>query len=111
MNMSMVTPSIGSWFSSQNETEIFEVVAVDETAQTIEIQYIDGAIHEYDFVTWQTLALQPAAAPEDWRAPFELNNEDAWCDDRAWRPDNWSGVLTQIEPDSLLDREDFEFPS
>ncbi|MFO1422853.1 MAG: DUF6763 family protein [Candidatus Competibacteraceae bacterium] len=42
--MSDVDPIIGNWYRNQETGNDFEVVALDEDAQTIEIQYFDGEL-------------------------------------------------------------------
>ena len=49
---------------------------------------------------WKDLYLAAVEAPEDWRSPFELNNEDQVYNDQTLVPENFFlGVLTELEPD------------
>ena len=64
-------PEIGSWYRDNTDGQLFEIVALDEDDQTIEIQYFGGAVEELDFSMWQELELTSAAPPEDWSGPFD----------------------------------------
>jgi hypothetical protein len=44
---------------------MFQVVAVDETGDCVEIQDCDGDVDEVDLEAWFAMPLEPAAAPED----------------------------------------------
>ena len=70
--MSDVDPIIGSWYRNQETGNDFEVVALDEDAQTIEIQYFDGEVEELDLDDWYDLAIEAIEAPEDESGPFDM---------------------------------------
>lgn len=75
--MSDVDPIIGNWYRNQETGNDFEVVALDEDAQTIEIQYFDGELEELDLDAWYELAIESIEEPEDWSGPFdELEPDD-----------------------------------
>ncbi len=78
--MASLAPRIGNWFISGADQQLFEVVAIDEHANTIELQYVDGEVSEIDMESWRHLHVEPAAAPEDWSAPFEMESEDLETD-------------------------------
>lgn len=48
-------PAVDHWYKSVNG-DIFEVVAVDEKDDGIEIQYLDGSIEELDEDSWESLS-------------------------------------------------------
>jgi len=106
--MNHLTAEISTWYEDLTTGAIFEVVAIDEISGTIEYQHVDGEVGEFDMSTWQQLHLLPAEAPEDWRSPYELNKEDSFSGDHAMVPENWSGALTDIEPDLLDLGDDFQ---
>jgi len=68
-------PKIGRWYRRPNG-QLFEVVAVDEDDQTIELQFFDGTIDEVDQDTWSILLVQRVAAPEDWSGSVDMDPED-----------------------------------
>lgn len=73
--MAVQYPVIGKWYRRPNGT-LFEVVAVDEDARTIEIQQFDGTIDEVDLENWQRLLLIEVSAPEDWSGSVDMDPED-----------------------------------
>jgi len=73
--MAVQSPTIGQWFRRPNGT-LFEVVAIDEDAATIEVQQFDGTIDEFDAEAWPNLLLIEAAAPEDWSGSMDMDPED-----------------------------------
>ena len=46
--MSSTKPIVGQWYRGATN-ELFEVVAIDDEDQTIEVQYFDGSITEMEF--------------------------------------------------------------
>ncbi|CDH44919.1 MAG: hypothetical protein IPL59_19385 [Candidatus Competibacteraceae bacterium] len=75
--MSDVDPIIGNWYRNQETGNDFEVVALDEDAQTIEIQYFDGELEDLDLDAWYELPIESIEAPEDWSGPFdEMESDD-----------------------------------
>lgn len=80
--MSDVDPIIGNWYRNEETGNDFEVVALDEDAQTVEIQYFDGELEELDLDAWYELPLEAIETPEDWSGPFdELEPDDLGYDE------------------------------
>jgi hypothetical protein len=82
-------PIVGNWYMHLDRGEKFEVVAVDEDARLIEIQYYDGDIDEIDLYAWYQLPLDPIEPPEDQTAPLDRVEPDDL--DYTWTalPENW----------------------
>ncbi len=76
-------PAIGKWYLDNADHQLFEIVAIDEEDDTIEIQYFDGSIEELDSELWNEMELTSAAPPEDWSGPFDDLEADDMPD-----PDN-----------------------
>jgi hypothetical protein len=76
--MNVVKPIVGQWY--RGATELFEVVAIDDQDQTIEIQYFDGTVTEMEFDAWNEHLLDElidaADAPEDWSGAVDVETED-----------------------------------
>jgi hypothetical protein len=72
-------PIVGQWYRGVTD-ELFEVVAIDDEDETIEIQCFDGTIAEMDFESWnlqiRDRALDAADAPEDWSGAVDVERED-----------------------------------
>ncbi len=74
--MSDVDPIIGNWYRNEETGDDFEVVAIDEDAQTIEIQYFEGELEELDLDAWYELPIESIEAPEDWSGPYDDMDSD-----------------------------------
>ena len=64
-------PIVGNWYSHRDKGALFQIVALDEDAGTIEIQEFDGGLDELDLDEWRTLLVDSAAQPEDWGGPLD----------------------------------------
>nr|MDQ2694216.1 hypothetical protein [Pseudomonadota bacterium] len=69
--MSDLDPIVGNWYKDLESEADFEVVAVDEAAQTVAIQYFEGEVEELDLDAWNAMVLEPIEPPEDWSGPFD----------------------------------------
>jgi hypothetical protein len=77
--MNVVKPIVGQWYRG-GTNELFEVVAIDDEDETIEIQYFDGTVAEVEFDSWNEQLLDDlidaADAPEDWSGAIDMEAED-----------------------------------
>ena len=73
--MAVQYPDIGQWFRRPNGT-LFEVVAVDEDSETVEIQRFDGTIDEVEIERWPNLMLIEVSPPEDVSGSLDMDPED-----------------------------------
>lgn len=73
--MAVAYPVIGKWFRRPNGT-LFEVVALDESQGTIEVQFFDGTIDEVELESWPELLLIEVSAPEDWSGSVDMDPDD-----------------------------------
>jgi hypothetical protein len=105
--MKTLSPQIGGWYKDLQSNALFEVVAVDSSAQLIELQYLDGEVAEYDLEAWRELTLLSVEPPEDWRTPFELDDPDYLDPDEPYHPEDWRSPLNFIEPEFMHGVEDF----
>ncbi len=73
-----IEPIVGDWYSSHGE--LFEVVAVDEAENVLEVQYADGTVAELDLDDWalQSKAgtLRTAEPPEDVSGAIDVESDD-----------------------------------
>jgi hypothetical protein len=105
--MKMLSPVIGGWYKDLQTNAMFEVVDWDPTTLTIETQYLDGEVSEYDLDAWREMLLVRAEAPEDWRTAFELDDEDLLDPDLPFHPEDWNSPVNAIEPDAMYGVEDY----
>lgn len=105
--MSQLTPKIDQWYQDSRTGTLFEIVAWDTDENTVQVQYLDGEIADLDLEFWAELALQPAAAPEDWRSAFELDDDAFSADpDAALHPTAWASPVSSVEPETMVGVED-----
>ena len=91
-------PRIGDWYKDIQTGELFEVVALDEADESVDIQYFEGDVEELDFDTWFEMDLDVAEPPEDWSAPYgSMERDDLGFSDTAIHPEDWSGPLTELD--------------
>lgn len=78
MATQILEPVIGDWYRSHGQ--LFEVVAMDEDEQLIEIQHADGNLEEMDLDDWITRcranSLDTAEPPEDAGVAADHQSED-----------------------------------
>ena len=73
-------PVVGQWYENIDENESFRVLSVDEDAELIEIEYLDGDIEEIDVDTWAEFDLDKIDQPEGWSGA-EIGADDEDDDD------------------------------
>jgi hypothetical protein len=76
-------PVVGQWYENVEENESFRVLSIDEDAELIEIEYLDGDIEELDLETWRELDLDKIEQPEGWTGGA-ANDDDEDEDDEDW---------------------------
>ncbi|MEE9339120.1 MAG: DUF6763 family protein [Methylococcaceae bacterium] len=70
-------PVLHRWYKDIENDLTFKVVAIDSKDQSVEVQYQDGDIGEYDIDTWYNSTFDYVEAPEDWSAPYgDIDTED-----------------------------------
>jgi hypothetical protein len=81
-------PVVGQWYENIDENDSFRVLSVDEDAELIKIEYLDGDIEEIDADVWAEFDLDKIEQPEGWSgeaigAPGDEDDEeeDDWGDD------------------------------
>ena len=94
--MSMLTPSVGHWYQNL-EGELLEVVAYDPDEGTIEVQFYDGTVEEYDPDTWEELELVAAAPPEDWSGSMDIAREDIQTPEIWAETEDWMRELDRMD--------------
>ncbi len=99
--MNVQKPGIGEWYRLRGG-ELLEVVAFDAADGTIEVQYFDGTVEEFDYDDWRSQrasgAIEEAEAPEDWSGSVDVEPEDGRAevdldeDDKRLRADRLDGL-------------------
>ncbi len=79
-------PVKGQWYENVEEEETFRVLSVDEDAEIVEIEYLDGEIEELDLEEWHELDLELTDEPEGWSDEDDEDDED-WDEDEEEEED------------------------
>ena len=82
-------PVPGKWYQDLEEEESFRVLKVDEDAELIEIEHLDGEIEEVDLETWHEMDLEPTQEPEGWAESDEEEEEEEEEEDEDEDDEDW----------------------
>lgn len=101
-------PVVGNWYRDLDEKESFLVLSVDEDAEMIEIQHVDGDIEEIDLDTWAELDLDPTDEPEGWSgSESDDDDDDDWDEDEEDdEDDDWDDEDDEDDDDDDFDDRD-----
>lgn len=69
-------PVVGNWYRLLDSGATFSVVAIDDAADAIEVQYFDGDIDEFERDEWYELNLEAIDEPEDFSGSLDVDNVD-----------------------------------
>ncbi len=95
--MASFNPTVGGWYKNMVTGETFEVVALADDGQNIEIQFFEGEVAELESEIWDELVLSPLPPPEDFSGPYDdLEPEDIESDGSA-NGHRWNNPLDQLE--------------
>ena len=89
-------PVKGQWYENVEDEETFRVLSVDEDAEIVEIEYLDGDIEELDLEEWHEFDLELIEEPEGWSDEDEDEDED----------DDWDEEDDEDEDDDWDEDED-----
>jgi hypothetical protein len=71
-----VDPILEQWYSHLDKGQKFQVVAMDEDAHVVEIQYFDGAVDIVSEEDWEELDLDMIEPPANMAGPMDLANKE-----------------------------------
>jgi len=99
--MATVTdPVIESWYKDVENNLNFKVVAID--GDSIDVQYLNGEIGNFDKESWYNSTFDYIEAPEDWSAPYgNLEVDDLGYSDPDTHFDPGSEEMNVID---MIDR-------
>ena len=101
-------PAAGQWYENLEENESFRVLSVDEDAETVEIEYLDGDIEEIDLDTWAELDLDKIDEPEGWAGSDQDVDDDDDDDDDEDLDETWDDDEEDEDDDDDWDDEEEE---
>jgi hypothetical protein len=98
-------PVKGQWYENREDEETFRVLSVDEDAELVEIEYLNGDVEELGLDIWHELDLERIEEPEGWADAQDEGDEDedededaddedeaeddAWDDEDEDEDDDW----------------------
>lgn len=94
MAIALCNPEIGSWYRDI-ENCLFEVVAV-ENEDSIEVQYADGDVTEYDRESWDLMCVNRISDPCVGIEYSEETIEEEVLPEQM-KPISWDNVIGEIE--------------
>jgi hypothetical protein len=101
--MSNADPILNNWYQDAETGRSFRVVALDSDSDSIEVQYTNGDLGEYDTASWEDSIFVPIEPAEDWSAPFD----DVEVDDLGYTdPDRHGFDMQEATLEDFLDADD-----
>jgi len=97
-------PVKGQWYENLEEEDSFRVLSVDEDAELVEIEYLDGDIEEMDLDAWHEMDLERIEEPEGWAGGDDEEEEEEEEDDLDDDDDDWD----EDDDDDDLDEDEDE---
>ncbi|MEQ1560355.1 MAG: DUF6763 family protein [Methyloglobulus sp.] len=92
-------PIIGSWYKDLENNLKFKVINIQDDG-SVEVQYLNGDIGEYDNESWYGSTFDYIEDPEDWSAPFDdLETDDLGYSD----PDEHRPNMEDVDIEDYLD--------
>ena len=92
-------PIIGNRYYHPDKEQRFQVVAIDEESQAVEVQYFDGTLDEHELETWYQLNIETCEAPENWSGPLDIGNvDDLGTEITDTSSSDWDEPLNEFEP-------------
>ncbi len=78
--MTSFKPIVGHWLEDIDEGQTFKVLAIDEDAETVVIQYLDGNVEEINMDSWHQMNLDEIDSPENCPGLFDDVEPDDFGD-------------------------------
>lgn len=69
-------PLIDQWYFHEDKGQRFFVTAINEKAETVEVQHFDGDIEEFTLDEWQDLDIELCEEPENWSGALDIAERD-----------------------------------
>ena len=69
-------PIVTTWYQHLDKGQKFQVVAIDNNENLVDIQYFDGDIEEIDIDDWYLMDLEQIESPEDIAGALDVSEID-----------------------------------
>jgi hypothetical protein len=101
VNSVVGNPQIGQWYQRTDNADTFQVISVDESANTIEIQSFVGDMDELDAETWASLPLalaQPQPPEDGLELMDDMGAEDVACSEAPTALERFAAASGDVAP-------------
>ncbi len=89
-------PIIGNWYRHLDKGQCFQIVALDDSNSTVELQHFDGDLEEVELETWYTLDIEICEEPENWSGPIDIGETDDYGTEITdTPPEQWDEPLQE----------------
>ena len=96
--ISEADPIIETWYHHPEKAQKFKVTALDDHAGTVEIQYFDGSVGEFDLDTWYDLDIERIEPPEDWTGPMDnIERDDLNPVGTEMQREDWESPYQEVD--------------
>lgn len=86
-----VDPIVDQWYHYPQKAQQFKVTAIDDHAETVEVQYFDGNLDEFELTVWYSMEVELVEEPEDWTGPMDnIERDDLNPVGTEMRWEDWS---------------------
>jgi hypothetical protein len=89
-------PVIGEWYADPQGL-LFEVVAIDADDGSVEVQYFDGSVAEFEVEGWEELRPKLSEPPEDLSGSIDMDREDYGVDLDGEGHGMWANPLDRLD--------------
>lgn len=69
-------PIVDQWYVHLDKGQRFYVTAIQETDDSVEVQYFDGDLEEFTFEDWRELNVALSEQPENWSGAIDVAEVD-----------------------------------
>ena len=94
-----LSPMIDQWYRHQDKGQPFLIVAIDDDAEAIEIQFFDGTLEEISFSDWAGLNIEECEEPDSWAGAIDdmdANELDEISSEFMELDDNWGDTYEHM---------------
>lgn len=98
-------PVVDQWYTHVDKGQSFYVTVVD--ADSIEIQYFDGNLEEFNSAEWQALNIELSEQPENWTGALDVDQPEqvdtmaSDTDAKDWTEPQRDFHRTELEQEKL----------
>ena len=104
--MAIHIPSTGAWYQDTAISQLFEIIAIDDSSATIDVRYEGGEIADINLNDWAQMSLIRVNAPDDCGDSMDLSRHQRFFTDSIFSLDIETDSLTDLGLDARFDWDD-----